>query len=413
MEIVPLVFQALFAIPVVAGSAFVLLTVAASWLFMRRPPGSLAPDDCEPVTLLKPVCGLEKRLEENLRSCCEQDHPDFHVIFSVQHKEDAALPLLHQLQEEYGQERVSIAVATHPSMPNGKIHNLVGAVPAIRNELLVLSDSDIELSKDYLRTIVAPLRDREIGFACTLYKGVHADTWYEKLELLSLHDYTNQVVFAWMTGASGFLLGGSVAFRRSELEKIGGFEPLQDYLVEDYEMGQRLRNLGLRQAVLPTLVDTVIDLSSAKTWWNHMVYWDQNTLAARPVGFLATILIRPVPFALLFLLSRGFDFIGWTVLATTIAIRILGAAATMGAMRDTEGLRSLGWLPVRDLAGLCSWIAALRTRDLVWRGLTFDLTSDGRLVPRDPNAAAVGTSTATAETASSVRLVDSSARPVD
>ena len=391
MDTASLVFQSLLAIPVVAGSAFVALTVVASSLFMRRPPERLESDQCMPTTLLKPVCGLEKSLEENLRSCCEQDHPDFHVVFSVQHPEDAALPLLERLQEEYGADRVSITIATHAPMPNGKIHNLVGAMPAVRHEFLVVSDSDICLEKDYVRTITAPLRDSGVGFVCTPYKGVQADTWYETFEVLSLHDYTNQVVFAWMTGASGFLLGGSVAFRRSDLDQIGGFEPLQDYLVEDYEMGERLRQLGGRQEVLPMLVDTVIDLPSPKNWWDHMVYWDQNTWAARPGGFLATVLIRPVPFAVLLLLARGFDALGWAVLGATLAIRLAGAASTLRSLGDREGLRGLAWLPLRDIAGLVSWVAALRRRDLIWRGLRFDLTREGRLVPRDPTAAAVGT----------------------
>ena len=397
METVSVALQVLFAIPVIAGTAFALIGIGPVWLFMRRTPLPLAAGRCGPTALLKPVCGLEKRLEENLRSCCEQDHPDFQVIFSVQSKHDAALPLLLRLQEEYGAERVSIAVASKPPMPNGKIHNLVGAMEAVRNEILVLSDSDIELAKDYLRIITAPLEDPEVGFVCTPYKGVQGESWYERLELLSLHDYTTQVVFAWMTGASDFCLGGSVAFRRSDLERIGGFEPLQDYLVEDYEMGQRLLGLGLRQVVLPSFVDTVIDLPSARSWWQHMVYWDQNTWAARPLAFIATVLVRPVPFALLFALARGFDAVGLGVLAATLVIRLASSAATMTATRDSEGLQNLVWLPLRDLAGLVSWLAALRSRELVWRGLSFNLTSDGRLVPANPGAVAVGTTSETPE----------------
>jgi len=392
MEVLVQALQWVLAVPVVSGSAFALLTVPAAWLFRRRRSIPLAPEACSPVSLLKPVCGQEKRLEENLRSCCEQDHPDFQVVFSVQHKEDSTLPLLYRLQAEYGPARVAIAIAERAPMPNGKIHNLVGAMPAVRHEQIVISDSDIEIPPSYLRRITAPLRDPGVGYVCTPYKGVHAERWYERLELLSLHDYTTQVVFAWMTGASGFLLGGSVAFRRSELDAIGGFEALHDYLVEDYEMGQRMTGLGLRPAFLPDLVETVIDLPDRHSWWRHMVYWDQNTRAARPLAFIATILIRSLPAALALAALRGFDAVGVTVLATALAIRWGTVALTARAFGDVEAMRNLGWLPLRDLAALGSWLTALRARELEWRGLLFDLDPDGRLSPRDPAAVAVGTS---------------------
>jgi ceramide glucosyltransferase len=381
MGAIPLIAQGLALVPVVGGLVYGVLNVSALILFARRSPDTPPPDaPLPPVTILKPICGLDKDLERNIRSCCEQNYPEVQIVLSVQRDDDPALPLLKSLAEEYGAQRVSIAVSKGEPLPNGKIHNLIGAIQLARHEVLVLSDSDVRVPSDYLRVITAPLRDPKVGYACTLYRAVGAVRWYERLELLSLHDFTVNIAFAWMTGASDFCLGSSVAFRRAELERIGGFEALADYLAEDFEMGRRLQSLGLRLELAPYFVDTVVDLDSAGAWWRHQLYWDQNTWAARPFGFLATGLVRALPFALFFAAIRAFDPLGLAVLAGVSALRVAMAAAIMRSQGDREGLRNLHWLPLRDLAGLVTWLFAMRSRSVTWRGASYRLTSDGRMV---------------------------------
>ncbi len=220
---------------------------------------------------------------------------------------------------------------------------------------------------------------------CTLYKASCAETWFEKVELLTLNaDFMASVIFAHVTGASKFCLGASVALRRSTLEEIGGLEALADYLVEDYEMGQRIWGSGKKISIVPYFIDTMVDLKSPSQWWNHQVYWDQNTRAARPVAFLATAIIRSTPFALLFASMRRLDGVGLAVLGAAILVRMATAAMTLGwGFRDREGLKSLALLPFRDLAGLVSWFLALTRKTTIWRGSKFTLTRDGRLVSRE------------------------------
>jgi ceramide glucosyltransferase len=376
--------QLLALVPVLGGVVYTLLNLTALLSFARRRPRPIADRDALPVTLLKPICGLEKDLEKNLRSCCEQDYPVYQIVLSVQRADDPALPLLHALAAEYGAERVTVAVAEGEALTNGKIHNLVGAIRVARHGILVISDSDVRVDRDYLRVITAPLSDPGVGYACTLYRAVGAQRWYERLEQLSLHDFTVNIAFASMTGVSDFCLGSSVAFRRRDLDRIGGFEPLADYLVEDFEMGRRLQSLGLRLELVPYFVDTVVDLESIGAWWRHQLYWDQNTWAARPIGFLATVLVRPIPFALLFAAMRVFDPVGLAVLGCATALRIAGAAVIMRSQHDREGLRNLHWLPLRDLAGLGTWLVALCSRGVTWRGARYDLAADGRMVGHEP-----------------------------
>ena len=372
--------QALALVPVVGGVVYCLLNLSAGLLFARRRPSAPLPDAAAPgVTILKPICGLEKDLERNLRSCCEQDYPEYQVVLAVQRATDPALPLLNALAAEYGPERVTVAVAKGEPLANGKIQNLTGAIQLARHEVLVISDSDVRVGRDYLRVITTPLADPEVGYCCTPYRAVGAARWYERLEQLSLHDFTVNIVFARMTGASDFCLGSSLAFRRADLDRIGGFEPLADYLVEDFEMGRRLQELGLRLELVPYFVDTVVDLDSVASWWHHQLYWDQNTWAARPIGFLATVLVRPIPFALIYAALRAFDPIGLGVLVGATVVRLLTSAAIMRSQGDGEGMRNLPWLPLRDLAALGTWLAALCSRSVTWRGEQYSLAPDGRM----------------------------------
>lgn len=375
--------QALAAAPIAVGLVYLVLTVAAvaSFQRLRRRP---RPTALPRVTLLKPVCGLEKHLEAGLRSLCRQDYPTYQVLMSVQREDDPALPLLRRLESQY--PHVEVTVGSGAPVANGKIHNLVQAMERVRHEVIVLSDSDVAAAPDYLRKIVAPLADPKVGFACTLYRGVHAERWYEKLELLSLHEFTTSVVFARQTGASPWCLGSSLALRRSVLDEIGGFAPLAEYLAEDYEMGRRICALGYRRVLIPYGVETTIDLSRPRDWWRHQLYWDLNTRLSQPIGFAATVLVRPVPFAIFFAALRGFDQIGTGVLLGALAARLLTAALNLRLLGDREGMRHLAWLPARDVAGLAVWFAALRTRRVTWRGVAFTIDGEGRMVPQGGTA---------------------------
>jgi len=374
-------------IPTIGGSIYVILCLLAVLRFRtRRPrPSPFQFASLPPVSILKPVHGLEKNQRENLRSTCVQDYPDFQVVFSVQEKNDPAIPLLKEIQEEFGPDRVTVAIENRRAGTNGKINNMIGGLSYARHEILVISDSDVRLNPDYLKTIIAPLADPAVGCVCTLYKAASADSWFEKLELLTLNaDFMANVVFAHVSGASKFCLGASVAVRRSTLQDIGGLEALADYLVEDYEMGRRIWLSGRKIVVVPYFVDTTVDLKTPSQWWSHQVYWDQNTRAARPVAFFATAIIRSTPFALLFASSRRGDAVGLAVFAGVLLLRMVTAAVILGwGLRDREGLKSLALLPFRDLAALVSWFLALTKKTTIWRGTQFTLTRDGRLVARE------------------------------
>ncbi|MBZ5496327.1 MAG: bacteriohopanetetrol glucosamine biosynthesis glycosyltransferase HpnI [Acidobacteriia bacterium] len=379
----------IFLVPAVGGSVYAVLCLLAMIRLRTRArqPSKHSFSAWPPVTVLKPVYGLEKNLRENLRSVCCQDYPDYQVVFSAQRRDDPAIPLLKEIQQEFGSARVTIAIEECRAGTNGKINNMIGGLKHARHDILVIGDSDVLLRPDYLKTIVAPLADREVGFVCTLYKAACADNWYEKVELLTLNaDLMTSIIFAHVTGAAKFCLGASTALRRSTLEEIGGLPALADYLVEDYEMGRRIWNSGKKNAIIPYFIDTIMDLKSPSQWWGHQVYWDQNNRAARPIAFSATVLLRSVPFALLYAAVRPGDITGLSVLLGALVLRLATAAVNLGwGLRDREGLRSLYLLPFRDIASLISFFLAYTKRTTVWRGAHFTLTRDGRLVAQEGN----------------------------
>ncbi len=369
-------------IPVFFASSFWLTTTICMAIFFRKKRPALetkAPKKYSPfISLLKPVCGLEKNLYENLITACEQDYPDYEIIYSVQSRDDTALEILKKIRIKYPQKRIQIVIDENAVGPNGRLANIYNGSQRAKGEVLVFSDSDMVLKPDYLKTIVAPLADEKVGVSCTLYKARNPVSIIEALELLSFNvDFVPSMIFAIVTKVSIACPGATQAIRRKVLEKIGGLEPLGHYLVEDYELGRRVVEKGHQIHFVPYVADTEVDLKTFRDWWRHQVYWDQNTRAANPSGFFFTILIRGIPFAFLYALLGG--LYGWIILLGTIGMRVGTALSGSFFLKDKDGMKSSWMLPIRDLLGIFVWLASFIKRKTYWRGRTFALKK-GKMV---------------------------------
>ena len=377
--------ELILLIPVLGGLIYSTLCAVTTSIFYRRSNGTTdSPEKFSPkVTILKPIHGLEKNLQENLRSACTQDYPEYQVVFSVQHLDDPAITILNELEQEFGTERVSVIAKESIPIVNGKVQNLINAMSVAKHEYLVISDSDVFLKHDYLNSIIAPLSDPQIGYVCTLYRGTQSDSWYEHLEQLTYNaDFIPNVIFSYLSNASIFCLGASIALKRQTLESIGGFEELADYLVEDYELGKRIIASGHKGTLVNHSVDLIIDLKSPLNWWQHQLYWDQNTWAAQPIGFFLTILTKGVPFSLLYAMVSLFDLVSLLIVFVMVATRLMTAGIILQYTQGQYNVRDLLLLPIRDIASLFSWCAAICKRKFIWRGHEFSLTRDGRIIPR-------------------------------
>ncbi len=368
----------------VCGSIYVVLSGIAGTIFRERMNNVARAAMLPPVTVLKPLYGADKEILENLRAACSLDYPDYQVVLSVQRLDDPAIPFMRQIQKEFGEGRVTLAIAESEARTNGKIQNLEIAYPHVRHDIIVISDSDIRLRPDYLRAIVAPFADENVGCVSTPYRAIHAHRWYEKLELLTMNaDFVPNLIFASAMRLTAFGLGASMAFRRRDLEAIGGFAAFRDHLAEDSQMALRIEALGRRVTLVPYFVDMEVDLRGLADWWRHELYWDQNTRVVRPTGFIATIIVRSIPCALFYAFARGFDLMGIEVLLAATAIRLGVSAYLLGTvLKDREGLAALWLLPLRDLLGVVFWFLAIVKRDFVRRGKHFGLLPNGRIVPK-------------------------------
>jgi ceramide glucosyltransferase len=374
--------SAILSILIVGAACWTVAGLASVVFAARRRRRALSAVRPWPaVTLLKPVCGLEKNLRANLSSACEQDYPDYQVVYSVQRKDDPAIELLLDLQRQFGSERVTVAIEQCTPGLNGKINNLAGALKHARHEVLVISDSDIRLAADYLQTIVSPLADPTVGAVSSFFRATDANTWYERMELLTINaDHFAIAMAAHTLGLFEFCFGASIALRRQTLEQIGGIGALADYLVEDHELGRRVLQAGLRLVNLDYVVDTTVDLRSAAHWWQKQTYWDQNTRAAEPLVFASTIALRIIPVALLWAALRGFDLVGALAVAAACVVRLGAAALVLGvALRDRAALRGLWLLPIKDVLSVYWFVLAFTKRTVIWRGVEMRITRSGRL----------------------------------
>jgi ceramide glucosyltransferase len=372
-----LALSTLLLMPVVVSCVYWLATSVMMVRFFRDRPSDSS-GWLPTVSLIKPVCGVEKNLYENLSTACRQTYPDYEVIFSVQDSNDPALPLLARIRDENPTVPVRIVVDGASAGPNGRLSNILNATGHATGQVLVYSDSDMHLEPAYLRTIVAPLADPRVGVACTLYRAQGADNLFEALELLSLNaDFVPAMVFATESGAALACPGASQAIRRETLTRIGGLAPMAYTLVEDLELGRAVVAAGLTIAFAPHVAVTGVDLPRASVWWRHQVYWEQNTRVANPVGYFFTWLVRGIPFAGLYVLSGGAG--GWLVLAVTLAVRFCTTVVTSSLLGDREGIRRSWLLPLRDTAGLFVWVASFIGRKVHWRGRVFVLSGNGMI----------------------------------
>ncbi|MDE5070919.1 MAG: glycosyltransferase [Trichodesmium sp. St16_bin4-tuft] len=378
------ILQIICLIPIISGCIYLILSVWTIRNFFRKTTTEINATEKfqPPVTVLKPIRGIEKNLKSNLHTITIQDWPEYQVIYSIQDPQDSALPILDELQAEVDNQKISVVIDNKQAGANGKVNNLLGAIAQARHQIIIISDSDTNLKPDYIKNIISPLSNPNVGAVCTLFKVKSAYRWFEKMELLTINaDFIPSVIFAAVTGASNACLGPSIAISRSTLQELGGLESLADYLVEDYELGRRVWTSGKKMVLLPYTIDVTVDLKNWQEWWTHQVYWDQNTYLARPWPFIATILIRAVPFAILFAIVRMGDLLGLGVLGFTLALRLFSAGITLKELKDVEGFQSLYLLPLRDTFGLMFWFLALTKRTVVWRGVKYKLVDHGKMVP--------------------------------
>lgn len=369
-------------------SLLLLLTIA-SWVywviawwhvrsFFRARP-ELPRDFTPPVSILKPVKGLDPEAYQNFVSFCTQDYPDFELLFGVADPSDPAVPIVRQLQQNFPEHSIRLCVTPSIGM-NRKASILHGLAAQARYETLVISDSDIRVTPDYLRRVVAPLADQNTGLVTCLYRGERALNLTARLEALHMGvTFLPSVLIARRVLSMRFAMGATLALRQRDLARIGGFAAVADYLADDYQIGARIANLGLRVHLSDYIVASVLGATTFRDQWDREVRWIRCARVSRPWEYPGLLLTLSTPLAATFTVATGFAPSGWQALTVSLLLRWLIAWRITGYTGDRESRRWLVWLPLRDLLSAAVWCAGLMRRRVTWRGETFLLTPDGRL----------------------------------
>jgi ceramide glucosyltransferase len=383
--------EALAAIGTVGSLFFYFLSALGLTSFLRdrrtklkqaRLPESQLP----PVSILKPLQGVDPEIWESFCSHCEQEYPEFQLIFGVSNPADPAIEVVRKLQAKYPTLPIELIVCDRVLGANIKVSNLVQMLPAARHELLLVNDSDIRVSAEYLRTVMAPLADASVGLVTCLYRGFAAPTLGSRLEAVGIGtDFAPGVLSARLLEKGlHFGLGSTLAFRRRDLEAIGGFETFLDYLADDYELGRRIAATGKKVELSAAVVTTFLPAYTLRQFFQHQLRWSRTIRDARRWGYAGLLFTFGLPWALVTLLAaRGAEW-AWGLFALTFAARLAaGLGTAVLALRDEQVIRNIVLLPLRDLIAPLVWAASFMGNRIHWRGEVFDLKG-GRLTIAKP-----------------------------
>jgi ceramide glucosyltransferase len=340
-----------------------------------------------PVSILKPLKGIDPEIFESFCSHCEQDYPEFQLIFGVSDPADPAIEVVRKLQTKYPNIPIELIVCERILGTNIKVSNLVQMLPAAHHEILLVNDSDIRVPRDYLRQVVAPLANSSIGLVTCLYRGVAASTLGSQLEALSIStDFVPGVLSArFLEKGLRFGLGSTLAFRRRDLEAIGGFEALLDYLADDYEIGRRISATGKRIELSAVTVATFLPAYTLGQFFRHQLRWSRTIRDARRWGYGGLLFTFGLPWALATVMAARGAAWSWILLALTFAARLaVGLATAVLVLQDRQVIWNIVLLPLRDLLAPFFWAASFMGNRIHWRGDVFNL-KNGRLTQAVPS----------------------------
>jgi len=332
------------------------------------------------VSILKPLKGPDPEMYESFRSHCLQDYEEYEIIFGVSDPADPAIGLVERLEKEFPQRQLRLVLCSEDLGANTKVSNLIQMLRTARYEHLIVNDSDIRVEPDYLRRVTAPLANPEVGLVTCLYRGIANATLGSRLESLGIStDFCAGVQMARRMEGIRFGLGSTLAFRRRDLDAIGGFEALADYLADDYQLGLRFAEKGFKVELSDVVVETFLPRYSISDFLSHQLRWARTIRDSRFWGHVGLGLTFGLPWALLVLLLSGAAPWAWGLLALTAAMRVATAfAAGRWVLQDRQVLSLLYLIPLRDLIALLVWIASFAGDKIHWRGDSFYL-KDGKL----------------------------------
>ena len=331
--------------------------------------------DRPPVTVLRPLCGSEPLLEEALKSCFQQDYPEYQIVFGIQDPADPALQLVEKLCRVYPSRDVRVVIDPTIHGPNRKISNLINMLPAARHDVLVISDSDLHLPENYLDRLVAELVKPGTGMVTALYVGAppaSSGCLAARLGATQIsHGFLPGVLMSRLMGRQD-CLGSTAMFTRDTLERTGGFQPLVQVLAEDNVFGQRVRELGLSIALTDVIPAATVPEPDLPALWQHELRWTRTIRELAPGSLCASLLQYPLFWSTLAILTSGGTVEALALFQASLAVRAVCIRLIDAALADRVGRPAIPtpiWmLPLRDLLSVAEIVASFCVDEVVWRG---------------------------------------------
>ena len=374
----------------VTSSVFTGMTLAAVPAFLRERREALVqlktgPQFTPPLTLLKPLHGAEPGLVAHLASFFEQDYPEYEILFCARTDDDAGLEIARQVAERYPAIPARFFWTGEPHYINAKVASMELMEDEARHNILVISDSDVRVTPEYLRAVALPFANESVGGMTCLYRGVAAEGgFWARLEAVGMSvEMASGVLVARAMEGMQFTLGPTMAFRREAIHRMGGFAVTADYCADDFVLGNETWKLGQKVALSHHVIDHMVINATMEASLKHQVRWMKSTRFSRPKGHLGTALTFSVPFGLIGLAAAtmiGHPYWGIGLLSWSVATR-LALAIGVGRLvvRDPNWFGLLVLYPIRDLMGFGFWVSSYFSSRIVWRGRLFQLLPGGKM----------------------------------
>jgi ceramide glucosyltransferase len=384
---------------VVGSGIYHLLSIYAAADFFRPPRTNKPPhlvDNPEigsnsspstqfspPISILKPVRGVDAQAYECWVSFCRQDYPEYELLFGVRDAADPAVALIQQLQRDFPERRIGLTINPTMSGLNAKVSNLCNIYPQAQYDIIIVSDSDILVPPDYLQITVQPFAAASTGVVTSLYRGISQPTVASRLEAIGISGefMLGVLVARWMEGVR-FALGASVAIRRAVLGEIGGFAAIANQVSDDFLLGNLAAQVGYEVVICPVIVDTTLPAYQFKEFLAHQLRWARTTKFSRPSGYVGLLFTFTTIWASLLMAIFPESLLALSVGITALIARFAAAWIIGGQwMQDQTLQRYFYLLPLRDFFGFLVWVASFLGNTVSWRGDRFRLTAGGYLNP--------------------------------
>ena len=339
-----------------------------------------------PASIIKPVRGLDRESYENFASFCNLDYPEYEVVFAVSGGGDPVIPIIEKLRADFPSRSIRLITSVPRRGTSDKINNLCELVQNAKYDLLVMSDSDVRVEPDYLKQVIAPFADREVGAVTAFYKSLSAGNLVSNLDALGMYmdSAPSALVAKKIEGRLQFAFGWTMATSKRHLAEIGGWEEMANHHSDDFELGKRIAQCGHRVELIAKPVTMVFPSETLAEHFRHELRWAIGLKSVRPLGYWGLLFTHGLPWALVG--ATAAMSVGWLALAAcyTVAYFILRIGLTWLTGRWGIGDRRLAkilWLvPVRDAISFIIWLAGFFSDKIVWRGLAYHVKS-GQLIP--------------------------------